>query len=216
MHTSPLPGILYWLQLTCLALKPGNRSVTLQVASEAFSPAHHSLLCKRSCSLSPLTCIWHHLSVYSLQSSRDQPLGTRGQDRIPPLHPPWSSHTLCCCALWSTPGPWSLWSYGWIFCCSLRTSRESQGERAALRSVPFCHQVAPKTASASLCLQILVSQKAIIPSILPVWYLGKNLRWASNSWVHKGHCYVTIQGHLHAVWLRVTEPTLALPQLQDH
>lgn len=176
MHTAAFPEILYCVQLPHLALKPGNRSVTLQVALGTFGPAHRSLLCKRSCNLFPLTCIWRLLSVYSLQSSRDQPVGTRGQDRTPRLHPPWSSHTLYCCALWSTPGPWSLWSYGWIFCCSLRTSRESRGERAALRSVPFYQHLASKTASASLRLQILVSQKAVTPSVLPAWYLGKILR----------------------------------------
>lgn len=177
--------------------------------SPLFSPVY------REAAL-PLTCTWHHLSVYSLQSSRDQPVGTRGQDHIPPLHPPWSSHTLCCCALWSTPGPWSLWSYGWIFCCSLRTSRESQGKRAAL-SVPFCQQLASKIAPASLCLRVLASQNAVIPSLLSVWYLGKILRWESNSWVSNGHCY-TLQGLPHAVWLRdnSSSPTASgLQQPQD-
>lgn len=76
---------------------------------------------------------------------------------------------------------------------------ESRGERAALRSVPFCQHLASKTASTSLRLQILASQKAVAPSILPVWYLGKILRWKSNGWVHKGHCYVTMHGHPHSL-----------------
>lgn len=129
MHTAAYPKTLYCLQLTCPALRPRNRSVTLQVALGASSPPTALSHVQRRCSVSPLTCTWHRLSVYSLQSSRDQPAGTRGQDHIPPLHPPWSSHTLCCCALWSTPGPWSLWSYGWIFCCSLRTSSHEGKEQ---------------------------------------------------------------------------------------
>lgn len=63
-----------------------------------------------------------------------------------------------------------------------------KGKKAAL-SVPFCQPLSSKTATASLCLWALASQKAVIPSKLPVWYLGKILRWESNSWVSNRHCY---------------------------
>lgn len=74
---------------------------------------------------------------------------------------------------------------------------------------------APKTVSTSFHLQILVSQKLVIPSVLPAPYLGKILRWESNDWVRKGQYEVTMQGHPHAVWFRVTEPTPAFPQPQE-
>lgn len=44
-----------------------------------------------------------------------------------------------------------------------------------------------------------MSQKVVIPSTLPIWYLGNILRWESNGCFHEGRCCVTMQRHLKAL-----------------